>query len=405
MKRITLGMVFFLAGFFWVSPMTAGATDFFESIDYAVANTAIPGVLAVDAQLYGARITGQWGDTNGDRTLDGAELLTSPVRLFDRHGKLVLQSPASVQTEDQLEDWAVANADLILDTLFGGNPSFAQGITSDATINAVTFGDTIFKKVVPKKTAQSLEAADSEFKAAVEYSALDVNDDSGNAGSLVLGWAHSLSNGMELGVTVPYRFTSLDDQCNSESHYSGLVIYLKKDVMQWDDLGLAWNVGGNGFGSVYYLTSDAIDDAGTINYGAGLFTSLIKEFTWGTVSTGVDWKVSRTYLPDSLIDNDDDFTQAVIDWVNDLDPVHSLSYGVNIGIPFAGDSAAVNLEVVRTHFISDDIAEDRDEQTVAGLSFSYFPTETFEINFGVRETFELEDIDAWAVMLGSIYRF
>jgi len=84
--------------------------------------------------------------------------------------------------------------------------------------------------------------------------------------------------------------------------------------------------------------------------------------------------------------------------------VHTLSYGCSFGIP-AGDSAAFNLEVIRSNFSSDDIPNDRDTQTVAGLSLSYFPTDTFELNIGVHKTFELEDIESTGIVLGTINYF
>ena len=103
--------------------------------------------------------------------------------------------------------------------------------------------------------------------------------------------------------------------------------------------------------------------------------------------------------------NNDNFLGEAVSYVNHLNPVHSITYGVNYGVPFLDNKIALNVELLRSNFISSDIPNSLDAQTMAGLSFSYFPTDTFEFNIGVRKVFELKDISQTGVTFGTLYYF
>lgn len=386
-------------------PATAMAEDFWDNIDYAIYDTGVSGVLGIDADLFGSNVTAQWNDTNGNRDFDPGETLLIPVALYDRDHDLRLQTPASVTTRDELEHWAEENAAEIMDILFGGSISTnSVGYSDDAVMAQTLMNRVVFQKIKPSKV-QQMEEINSQFMGAIEYLALDVNEEDGDAYSLVLGFANELDNGLEWGMLLPYRYTDMDDTINSESHYAGLTFYAKKTVMDWPDMDMSLNVGGDIFGSAFYITTDAIDDFGNFKYGAGLFTTVDKNLGFGLLSFGVDYKLSDAYLPDSWIDDDDIFVKEAVDWVNDLDPVHTVTVGFNLGVPIADEMGAVNLEVFRTHLISSDIDDDRDTQTTVGLSCSYFVSDVFELNLGVHGDFEMEDVDIYGVTLGTIYRF
>jgi hypothetical protein len=207
-----------------------------------------------------------------------------------------------------------------------------------------------------------------------------------------------------LSLNLPYRYTTMDDEINSKSHFLALSLSGKYPVMSWGD-SLVWDVGMDIFGSAFYLASDAIDHAGNLKYGAGVFTAVTKKFNFGTLSIGTDFRISDASAPSSWVSTNDEFVEEIIDYINDLDAVKTLSYGFNLGIPFFNDMAAVNLEVIRSNFFSSDIESERDSQTTVGLTFSYYPTKTFELSLGVRQTFELQDIDIFGVYFGAIYRY
>jgi len=387
------------------SPLTVFASSFWENIDFGTYPTSTPGLFGVDSKIYNGQVTGQWTDANGDNNFDADELLAESFKLYDRNGNLVLESPDTVTTRDELEEWALENADLIWQTIFGGSPSFPVGVSDDVVMTAASFGEVVLDRVVPQRKQLEAEDIVNEFKASLEYLSLDINGDSGYALSALLGYSHDYNNGLNFGFLVPYRFTDMDDAIDSDAHYAGLFLFLKKEVMSWDEKELAWTVGGDIFGSAFYAQSEAVSDMGTLKYGGGLFTSLTKYWDSVGLSLGVDYKISEASVWEDVVDNDSEWVQEAIDWVNDLDPVGAFSYGFNIGVPFYNDDAAVNLETIRTHFISDDIDSGRDTQTVLGLTFSYYPTDTFELNIGGRGTFELEDIDIYGITIGSIYRY
>jgi len=369
--------------------------DFFDVIDYAVIGTGTN--KKIDANMYGARATTAWNDANQDGNLDETEYTTETIKLYDRNGKLAVESPMNLN-RDAMEKWATDHADEILEAIFPSGFSEATGESDDSMTSEKSLNK-ILKKVNPLKQTQTIN---DDFKGALEYTFVDANDNDGQAASMVIGYNSDFAGSFEVGFMLPYRYTSIDDELNSESHFVGLDFYGKYPVMKWNNV--TWNIGGDIFGSVYYLTSDAIEHCGNLKYGGGLYTSVITDFNFGKLSVGMDYKISKANVPSGLVDTDNEFVEEVIDYINDLEAVHTFSYGFNFGVPIA-DVAAVNLEVIRSNFFSDNISDDRDSKTVAGISFSYYASETFELNLGYRQTFELEDIDLKSVIFGAIYRF
>ncbi|MBF0234191.1 MAG: hypothetical protein HQK65_14310 [Desulfamplus sp.] len=392
---------FIITGFIIASfmlPANVIAKDFFEMIDYAITGTGVN--KQVDAELYGARVTAVWNDKNGDKNIDNNEFLTETIKLYNRNGKLELESPLKLN-KDGMEQWAEDNAQKILSVIFPGGLSQGTGSVNLRT-NSMQFKTEPKTKTKSKKQGET-QIMNNDFKAMVEHLFIEVNDNDGNAESILLGYGHESDSGLEMGVKLPYRYTSIDDIINSKSHYIGMDFYGKYPVKQWEDI--VWNVGMDIFGSALYLTSDAIEHAGNLEYGAGIFTSLTKELVFGKLTVGMDYNFAISSLDSSLIDTDNGFVEEALEYINELDPVKTLSYGFNLGIPVMNEKAMVNLEVIRSNFFSDDIASDREAQTVAGISTSYYPTDTFELNLGVRKTFELEGIETTGIMLGAVYRY
>ncbi len=369
--------------------------DFFDVIDYAVTGSGSD--RRVDADMYGAKAATAWNDTNQNGNLDEGEYTTQTIKIYNREGKLAVESPTNLN-RDEIEKWAIANADAILKAIFPDGFSNATGetddsITSEKSLNA------ILKKVKPVRQTKIIN---DEFKGALEYTFIDANDNDGQAASMVIGYDSDFGSSFDFGFMLPYRYTNMDDELNSESHYVGFDFYGSYPVMKINNV--TWNVGADIFTSLFYLTSDAIERCGNLKYGGGLYTSVITNFNFGMLSVGMDYKISKADVPSGLVDTDNEFVEEVIDYINDLETVHTFSYGFNFGVPL-GDVAAVNLEVIRSNFFSDDISDDRDSKTVAGISFSYYSSETFEMNLGYSQTFEIEDIDLKSIMFGTIYRF
>ncbi len=397
---INLISIFFVLLLVFTS-RTAAANTFFDVISHGVSGVGRD--KTVDAGLYGANTKMAWDDVNLNGEMDGSEILTETIRVFDRNGDLVVESPNGLNL-DQMEDWAAANASLILKAFFPSGLSESTGASIDGFMSSTSLSGKMAPSK-PRKTVADSEAegGSNEFKGVLEFLSLSVNDQDGHAASVLIGFESSYDSGVVISTLVPYRFTSMDDEVNSESHFIGVDLSVKYPVKEWGSL--IWDAGMGLFGSLYYLTSDAIDHSGSFRYGAGVFSLLTKTFDFATLSAGADFKISDFYLPSSWIETDDKFLDEAVDYFNDLDAVKTLSYGFNLGVPFADNMAGVNLETIRSNFYSNDILDERDAQTTVGLIFSYYPSDTFELTMGARKTFELEDIDLFSVFLGAQYRY
>ncbi|MFZ5569597.1 MAG: hypothetical protein ACOZF0_04295 [Thermodesulfobacteriota bacterium] len=383
----------------WAGP--AGAEDFFDLIDYNVSGTGVE--KSVSPTIYSAKLSAGWNDTNLDGKWDDTEFMRGPLQIYDRKGNLALQTPPGVTSRAQLETWAEDNADAILNVIFPGGIATAMGISDDAIMSQGMFSGRILKTAVPASKRDQIEKLNNDFKGALEYHVLEVNSNDGQAGSLMLGYTHTAESDLEFGFLLPYRYMSVDDEIDSSSHFLGLDLYTKYPVIKGRTV--TWNIGADIMGDVYNLQSDMIDQSGNYKYGGGVFTSVEMLFGFGgCLNLGLDYKITKASLDSGMLDTDNEFVEEAIDWLNDLDPVQTLSYGFNFGLPI-GDSFSVNMEVIRSNFISDDIDSDRSAQTYTGLSASYFPSEAFEFNLGINKTFELDEIEATGITIGTIYRY
>lgn len=396
----------------------AGAADFFDFV--AADITTAAGLSTVSTTMNSSDITATWSDTNSDGIFDPTELLSAPLRIYDRKGNLILQSGPADNTRALLGDWAQLHADEILSALFPAGFSEITGATDDAMMASATASRNLFRKAGGLRkgagkgkgkgtaaqnkgeTPEQEEEKTQEVRAEVEYLDLKVAENSGNAYSMIMGYANESDSGLEFSLSVPYRYSTMKDDVESKSHFIGLDLSVKYPLKKWDNS--EWSLGGDLFGSAYYLKTRTIDNAGNLKYGGGAFTSVNTDLGFATLGVGVDYKIAKSYLPSSMT-GDNIFLDKAIEYINNLDPVHTISYGFNLGVPLANDTAAINLEVIRASFVSGDVPDGQENRTTVGLSGAYFPSDTFEINLGVRSDFELEDVDSFGVMLGVVHKF
>lgn len=381
--------------------MPAQAADFVDTVSGASGTiTTSAGVSSVDLTLNGANVKGSWNDTNNDGKFDTTETLIY-LNVLDRDGGVAISAVAG-SNRAALQTWGETNATTILKAFFPYGLSEITGVSDDNMMVSVSVSHNLFKKVeVLRKTQSAENRLSQDVKAEVEYVDLKVNGSKGSASSMVLGYSNEADSGLNFSVAVPYRHTSIKDQIDSKSDFVGLDLSLKYPVQKWE--GGDWKVGGAIFGSAYYLKTNAIDQSGNLKYGAGLFTSSSKDLGFGTLGFGLDYRIAKAYLPSSM-NSDNVFLAAAVDYVNDLDPVHTVSYGFNLGVPVAEDKA-VNLEVVRSNFISSDIPTDQKNKTSVGLSGTYLVSDSFELNLGIRSDFEQKGIDTLGIMLGAVKTF
>jgi hypothetical protein len=398
MKR-RLGKVLPLVTIFAVgAALPASAGDFWDSITANVSTTGT--VSSADSMINGANVNGSWNDLNGNGRLDAGESLRF-LDIKDRNGVVVLSAPASALTDrGQLESWAEANAASIFGALFPSGLSEITGASDDNMMSSATVSHNLFSKTLVK--TQGAQQLSSDVKGQLEYLDLKINDNKGSSAAMILGYSKESDSGANFSVTVPYRYSSIKDDIDSKSHFVGLDLALKYPVKKWDKGD--WKVGGAVFGSAYYLKTNTIENSGNLKYGAGLFTSASQNLGFGTLGVGVDYRIAKAYLPSSM-NSDNIFLEKAVDYVNNLDPVHTVSYGFNLGVPLAGDKAAANLEVIRSNYISSDIPDGQKNKTSVNLSGSFFPSDSFELNLGVRYDFELDNVKTLGVMLGVVHQF
>ncbi len=379
----------------------SSSEDFFDVVKYSVVTNGY--ISSFTAHYNGAKVVGTWRDSDQDGNLDANERILGNISIYKRNSgdTPTLISGANFNREE-LKDWAQENVTEILDVIIPGGIEEAQGASSESVMGPIIFTK-FFKRALPASLHN--QEASSNFNSSLEYQSLDINNDSGSAYLMTLEYNKILTSGFEIGFIMPYKYTAMSDEVDSTSHYIAFNFYGKKPVRQWNDMSL--NLGGDLFGSLYYVSSDAIEHAGNLKYGASIFSSFDKDLKQaGIISVAGAFQITKSDIPfTSLIPDDNIFVKEAIDWVKSLDSIKTITYGINYGIPFKNDTMAINFEVIRSHYISDDISDDRDVQSTAGMSLSYSPKSTFVLDLGVRHSFEMEDMKTLGIVFGANYKF
>jgi len=217
-----------------------------------------------------------------------------------------------------------------------------------------------------------------------------------------MAFSKDAGSGLNYSLTIPYRSTVINDNLGSRSRFLGAEMAAKYPVKKWDKN--EWSVGACMFGSAFTVKTDNVNKTGNLKYGGGAFTSINRDLGFGTLGVGLDYRLAKAHMPASM-NSDDIFFDQAADYVNHHSPVQTISYGFNLGMPMAGDVAAVNFEVIRSNFVSNDIPDGQKAKTSVNLGFSFYPSETFELNLGFGRDFELDKVDSMGIKLGVINRF
>lgn len=361
----------------------------------------------VNTVLNQANVRAIWIENVANGGLQGVfdsfDTLSGTLDIYDRNGLLVLQSPPNL-SRTQVDAWAAANASAIFNLVFPAGISELTGATDDNILASTTVSQNLFKKAFPaRKHRNNAEAAKNEnAEADVEYQDLKVNNYNGRATSLVMAFSGKGESGFGYSLAVPYREMTVNDDLGSRSRFLGLEMAAKYPVLKWD--GAEWNLGGCLFGSAFSLKTDALDKSGNLKYGGGVFTSVNRDLGFATFGVGIDYRLAKAYMPASM-NSDSLFFEQAADYANHHSPVQTVSYGFNLGKLVAGETVAVNFEVIRSNFVSDDIPDGQKAKTSVNLGCAFYPSETFELNLGIGRDFELERVDSMGVKLGVISRF
>lgn len=389
----------------------AKAADFWDMIatrtDSKIIGTGVT-QFYVNSYLNRSNFQATWVEIGANGGLpgvfDGFDLLSGTLDIYDRNGNLALQSPPNLD-RPQVDAWAAANAAAIFNILFPNGISELTGITDDNILVSTTVSQNLFTKAVPAKKGPSNSAAaarNENAEASAEYQKLTVNDYHARAASLVMGFSKAAESGFSYTLTVPYRTMSINDEIGSRSKFIGMEMAAKYPVLKWDKNVL--NLGGCLFGSAYELKTENMDKSGNLKYGGGGFTSLTRDLGFGSIGVGLDYRMAKAKVPSSLRGNGM-FTDLMTDYINNHSETQAFSYGVNLGIPVLGDAAALNFEVLRSNFMGDDIPSGQKGKTSVGLSGAFYPSETFELNLGIKRDYGIDKVKGLGFMLGVINRF
>lgn len=354
----------------------------------------------LSGQLYAATITGTITDADRDNTnFAGDDTMT--VTLAGTGGKSITFLAG---TEADLRAFVTANADEIMEILFpSGMASSVAGKDDAQALSVTLFNNLVAPSASPRDHALASDQVEEVFplrqaSALLAVEQFEVDGTDGTAVDLVPGYDLSLGQ-LELGFSVPFKYSALDDDLNTDSYTVGLELHGAYPV--WRQKSLRVYLLAGGFVDSLFFTSDAMD-GGFLRYGgfgAVSARAIVRPFL---LSGGVSYSISQF---DIVGVSGSEEIDAIVDALEDRPLDQQLNAGFTLGLPL-GLKYLLNLRVSQTEAVGGSaIEEGKQGYTTASLSFAaYFSTHT-ALDLGYQRMFGMEDAESQSLFLLGRYNF
>jgi hypothetical protein len=370
------------------------ATDVFDILNKLPIQRPDATTQMLDSTLYAASI--KMTVKNGD----GDNFNFSDADTMER---LVLSSTGGtlsfpVGNKSAINQFAIDHTKEIVNILFpSGLASNIMGQSENQLSSSLLFEEV----VAPIKSPRGSERKQfkNELSGRLEYDNIELNNNDGYSLGTLLGYRREISNRLEVGLFVPYRFTRLDDPSSIKAHFTQFDLFGKYTPY---DKEVTVKIGADAFTSILVSQSDAIDVLGDLTYGGGIFSAVEKDFKAFIITFGLGFKVSKTSIEFSP--SGSGFLNELIKAINDREVDKDLTYGLNIAVPYK-ENLMMNIGVHRTNSFASDISKDRDSQTKIRAVVQYKIADTFELNGGYSTVLEIKDFTTHIFFLNAIRRF
>lgn len=334
--------------------------------------------------LYGATVTFMVTDYNGD--LDDFDNNDRVDMTIDGFG---IDTLSFEGTKDELIDWSKDNMTDLFKAIFGNAPDTTVSGMTDSQAMAQQLVTSVYGTPEHKGTKfTSISNKDIVLKG--QYDFLEIDDVDAKGASGIIAYEHRFKNlkGHSIGISVPYRQLSLDDNVDSSYNYVAFIPFYKHRWYPRRSL-VEWVLQGT-FGLTYLESVLFPDGGGFLEYGGG--TSLKYAYAVNeriSVNAGVALSILKKNIPSDLVPEDIDWVvEALSDLPTEIDVTPSLGVYVAV-LPgklfFRGD-------LFRTHQIQDDVEAGFENQTVAIGGLTYVFPKGSRISLGYKRSFEMKDI-------------
>jgi hypothetical protein len=389
MKRLGLAVVVLC-----LLPASTFADDVYDILKKLPVQRPDNTTQTLNSSLYAASVTMNLQDRDGNNFnfADG-----------DIMRQLVLNSIGGtlsfpIGTTADIDQFARDHTKQIIAILFpSGIASNTVGQSENQLSSSLVFDEV----VTPIKSPRSSQRKQlkNELSGRLEYNRLELNNSDGNAVGTLLSYRRDIANRFEIGLLVPYRYTSLNDPADTTAHFSQFDLYGTYIPYDGD---LTIRIGADAFTSILFSQSNVIDSLGDLTYGGSIFSSIEKDLKYFIISFGLGFQVSKTTL--EFLPSTSGILGDIINTLNDREVDQDLTYGLNIGIPY-GENFIINLGVNRTNSFASDISSSRNAQIKVRAVAQYKISNTFELNGGYSTILEIKDYTTNIFFISAIGRF
>lgn len=374
---------------------TAFAADVYDILRKLPVQRPDSGTQTLNSRVYAAtvRMNLRDGDANNSNFSDNDVM--DQLILASTGGRLEFP----MGNKSVIDQFARDNAREILRILFpDGFAANTMGQSESQLSSSLTFDEVVAPFKGPRSEQQ--KRFSNELSGRVEYNDIELNRRNGYSIGGLLSYERLSDSGLEVGVLVPYRFTSLNDSTDTKAHFAQFDFYGKYTL--YDDKQTKVKVGGDVFTSVLISRSDALSTFGNVTYGGGVFLAYERNFQYFTATLGTGLKVSKTSTEFSR--NKSDLLSDIINAINDKEVDTDLTYGFSITVPREG-KLKLNLGAHRTNSFASDISDKRDSQTKVRVVGTYEIAENIEFNAGYSTVLEIDNFTGHIFFLNMLSRF
>ena len=378
-----------------------------------------------DGSLYNSYIRYKVLNGNGNQNLDKNEKVYIEV-YKGKNGPLVAKTEDTGYTEDELKDWANARADILLNTIFGADPSqtttgqsLSLNTAQDVANQILTIGRN-YASEMGKRIRGGLgkfgEKKDNKGKKKAEFFVksftTQVKLDSergdimnrgydGDTSAGLFTFHKDLSNTFSFGSVLAYRTSKIHDSIGSKLKSLAITPFIKFDRLLKSDKADASIMLYGTVGAVYLKSRMFPDGAGYLDFaiGGNFMTSyyITRQFIWKFIG---GYQIDKKYIPTSLVPDD---LRFIADSINSLSPLHIVTVGTDFEyrLPTSFDWR-VDAGVLHLHHLVTKDLGGRDQATYYTLR-TKLVVKRVEFSLGYKLVRDVKDYSEKAYMASISY--
>ena len=306
-------------------------------------------------------------------------------------------------TKAELIAWSKKNSDQLMRIIFGSSPETAFSGSTSTAFNIQQFFMTPFPSLESSAETGFVPVTTKDIAVTGQYDFMEIGRQdvsaTGESGLLNYERKFGVDAANSIGIAIPFRNIKLDDSLDSEYMFASFLPYYKhrwymdKSVVEWL-VNLTLNVN-------YMESSLFPDGSGYYEYGGGTGVKYGYRLHPNVdINLGLVYELLKKETPSDFVPEE---LRWISDAVNDLPVEHDLVPSLGLIWRILPKKLTFRGELFRIMQLQSGVPSGMRNQTVALGVFNFKPSKRFDLAFGYKRSFEIDNLTDQSVIASLRY--